>query len=383
MLDVAFDGAHLAAPRLGVGRYLLNLCESIVKWHADVRVHLMVPSDMNLDERASALVDMPRIELHSRVPINGRRIFWEHVLMPKEMRRSLPRDVLYHSVSYVVPVGTFRRTVVTVHDVSYAAHPNWYPMSSRIIFFMFSRLGVRRAELVITDSEFSRGEIENIYHVPGSRIVVIPLAADPVFETPHAVDKRRPTGVASNRPPQVLFVGRLELRRRIDVLVQAISLLRQAGTRANAVIVGSDAPRPGVVSDLASNFGVADSIQHRPHVTDLELRELYRTSSALVYLSEYEGFGLPLVEAMSMGTPIIAANASAIPEVVGDAGILVNPGSPQEVSRAIFSLIQDTTLAQRLRERGFQRVDSHYSWRQVAAQTTAAYRGAHGMESGR
>ena len=181
--QVAFDGAHLVQPRLGVGRYLLNLCESLILWQPEIRLHILFPGGMELDTRVRELFASQMVEPHECPPLPAFRILWENLTLPRAIRRQVPREALYHSVSYVLPHGLTNRAIVTLHDISFEAHPEWYSTIARLQLIPFSRLAARRARVIVTDSDFSRSEIEHFYPGHAGKIAVIPLAPDPVFST--------------------------------------------------------------------------------------------------------------------------------------------------------------------------------------------------------
>ena len=155
--------------------------------------------------------------------------------------------------------------------------------------------------------------------------------------------------------------------------MDATARVRAKGSRLTVVVVGSTPADDGAVRRLADENGVTGAVHLLHHVSDTALVRLYRRADALVYLSIYEGFGLPIVEAMAAGTPVIAGDRSAVPEVVGKAGLLVDPDSAAEVADAISRLIQTPKLRERLAKMGLERVATHFSWRLVAEQTAAAY----------
>jgi glycosyltransferase involved in cell wall biosynthesis len=292
---------------------------------------------------------------------------WVLVGLPLAARRA--GVDLIHAPAYVAPFWSPVPVVLTVHDVSYARHPEWFPYRRDALRRAYYRRSALSASAVITDSAFSAAEITAAYDIPPTRVVVIPLGVSPELVTGRAAPL--PAGVA---PPYVLHVGDLHERRNLHMAVRALLRARQdAGLRGlRLVLAGVDR---GIGSDLlrlAREAGSPDAVMMLGPVDEDVLRGLYRGAAGLVYPSRYEGFGLPLVEAMACGIPVLASRAASIPEVVGDAAILLNPDAESAWADALVRILTDQPLAVQLGAAGQQRTRS-LTWDETARRTQEVY----------
>ena len=266
-----------------------------------------------------------------------------------------------------------RPVVLTIHDCSYARHPEWYPYRQDAIRRTFYRRCALIADVVITDSEFSRTEIAAAYPIPPERIVVIPLAVGPPFVTSGAHTPARRTGDGGL---YALHVGDLHPRRDLMTALDAVLGLRQRHTTLAALrllLVGLDRGTADSLRHAAQQARQPGALEITSGLDDTALAHLYRQASVFVYPSVYEGFGLPLLEAMACGAPVVAARASATPELVGDAGLLVEPQDPAGMADAIHAVLSQPDLASQLRDRGHERA-SRFTWTRTAERTVELYR---------
>jgi alpha-1,3-rhamnosyl/mannosyltransferase len=296
---------------------------------------------------------------------------WSLIDLPRSVSRE-PLDV-FHSPSYTAPLRAVHPLVLTIHDVSYERHPEWYPYRRDPIRRWFYRRSATVADLVITDSNFSKNEICAAYGLDPSRISVVPLAVGEPF-----AGWARDPGQSRLQTPYLLHVGDLHPRRNLGLVIRGLARLTSLarGTAVPAlVLVGTDLGERSTLEEEARRAQVV--VQFLSGVDDTTLATLYADAEALVYPSRYEGFGLPVLEAMACGTPVIAARAGAIPEVLGDAGILVNPDDDGELALAIACMITEPDRAKRLRDSGRERARL-FTWDRTAALTLETYRAAIG-----
>ena len=287
---------------------------------------------------------------------------WNLTTLPMAARR-LPYDV-FHAPAYGAPLWGVRPLVVTIHDVSYARVPQWYPHHSDPIRRSFYRASARRADRILTDSSFSRDEIVAAYGIDRARIDVVPLGVGAQF----LPDAR----VA--REPFVLHVGDLHRRRNLSMLLDVVLALRKTDSscaRLRLVLVGADLGPLEALRHQAA--GSEDALVHVGRSSDEDLVDLYRRAALFAYPSRYEGFGLPLLEAMACGTPVAAADAASVPEVVGSAAILLPVDDAAAWREAIRAILTDTERAADLTARGLSRA-RQFTWERTALDTLACYR---------
>jgi glycosyltransferase involved in cell wall biosynthesis len=277
------------------------------------------------------------------------------VQLPLLLRRLHP--ALSHFL-YVVPPAYRGRAVVTVQDLSFERHPELMGARDRFFFRTFVRPSVRRAARVLTGSEWTKRDLVERYGVAAEKIVITPYGVDPRFG---------PDGPVADGAPYALFVGGLEPRKNPLAALEAVALA-DAGLRL--VVAGPDRGRRAELGRAVARLGLEARVEVRGHVAHEELAALYRGASCLVFPSRYEGFGLPVLEAMASGTPVVATTASSVPEVAGDAAILVDPGDPMALAGGIERAIADR---ERLRAAGLERSRS-YTWSETARRTLDVYR---------
>jgi glycosyltransferase involved in cell wall biosynthesis len=335
---------------------------------------------------------------HTREPAHPpTNLGWTLVGLPRAAARAHV-DVL-HAPAYTAPFWSPAPVVLTIHDVSYARHPEWYPYRSDRARQAFYRYSAKRADAILTDSEFSAEEIEKAYGIPKRRIAVVPLGVDEAFRLmaeateaswlppsagsgaeaswlpPSGGSCALPAGITT---PFVLHVGDLHERRNLPVVVDAVlEARRRFGPAAGVslVLAGVDRGVGTGLCAMARAAGMPDAVVLLGRVEEALLHTLYRCAAALVYPSMYEGFGLPVLEAMACGTPVIASHAASIPEVAGDAGVLLDPREPGAWVEAVVRVVNDHRWRDELAQKGLARA-AGFTWERTARETLDVYRRA-------
>jgi glycosyltransferase involved in cell wall biosynthesis len=259
---------------------------------------------------------------------------------------------------YAIPPGYRGRSVLTVHDISFEHFSDVMGLRDRLLFKTQVPRSARRADRVLTGSEHTKGDLIERYAVPPERITVTPYGVDPVYTTE---GPRRDGRYA-------LFVGAIQPRKDPVAAIEALALLNGD---LQLVLVGAEKRDGDLVRAAIARLGLENRVERTGHVGRDELAALYRGAACLVFPSRYEGFGLPMLEAMASGTPVVAARAGAIPEVAGDAAVLVEPGDPVSLAEGIERALADRD---RLVAAGLERA-KQYSWAETARQTLQVYRG--------
>ncbi len=384
-MRIGIDGRPLERERTGVARYLLSLLRVWAKEHKVHEYYLYFEHDVPVDPLLDEACFTKRLPARLPVPKQSiRQLLWEQMILPLAARRDKV-DLLF-SPGYTLPALFLGAAAVTIHDLSYEAHPEWSRPAQRWRLRTFSRLAAHKARVVLTDSQFSRHELLKYYRLPAGKIRAIPLAADEYFrplpsgEARNAV--RRRFGLEED---YLLFVGSLFSRRHIPTLLEAFEVALKDGGPAKLVLVGEDwlganSTISPAIEALHLRLG-RQAVLHLPHVEEGELLHLYNAAMAFIFLSEYEGFGLTALEAMACGTPVITARTSSIPEVVGEAAFLVSdPADAAEVSRAILAVALDAERRAHMIKGGLERA-STFSWRRCAEETMSVLEQCVGVAS--
>jgi glycosyltransferase involved in cell wall biosynthesis len=356
-MHVAVDARELAGHATGAGRYLSRL---LAEW-----AELPSAGAHRFTLFSHAAVTTSETPVASRVVLPGAGgTWWEQVTLARAVDR-LGADVLF-SPAYTAPLTGTTPTALAVHDVSFAAHPEWFRPRERWRRTWVTARAARRARLVLTLSAFSRSEIVKYFDVAPARIRVIPLGTG----LP-ATAIGRENGRPRDRPPSILFVGSIFNRRHVPALIEALPHVSQRHPGARLVIVGDNRTWPRQdLGLIARRAGVAAQVTEAAYVADQELDALYARASAFVFLSEYEGFGLTPLEALARGVPALVLDTPVAREVYGDAVDYVAVPEPLPVAQAILKVL-DSSGTNGVVERAHT-ILSRYRWRDAAEQTLAA-----------
>jgi len=283
-------------------------------------------------------------------------------------------DVLH--VQYVAPPFFRGHLVVTVHDIAFIRLPGMFAAGQRLYLKYLVPRSLRRASQVLTISEFSRREILSHYRLPSRRVSCTPLAAEDRFKPAdgraRASVDRKLKALGAERP-FLLFVGRIDPRKDISGLIEAFGLLKKARALPHRLVIAGKKAylSPELRAGIAR--GEADGqVLFTGFFPEELLPGLYSRAEVFVYPSLYEGFGLPLVEAMACGCPVVSVKASAVPEVVERAGLLVGPGAPRELADAIWRVVAGRKRRADMVRRGLKQA-AKFRWEETAARTLAAY----------
>jgi len=284
-------------------------------------------------------------------------------------------DVLH--VQYIGPPWHRGARVVTLHDLAFLRHPHSFPASQRWRLRWLVPANARHAAAVITGSEYSKRDIQAAYGIPSERIAVVHDAPDPRFRSVRdgaaLTALRRRLGI---RTRYVLYVGRLNPRKNLVGLLRAFERVRpRLSEPVQLVIAGQpDFQTEQLDANIAASACRADVIR-TGYVSDADLPALHSAAAVFVYPSLFEGFGLPPLEAMACGTPVICSSAGSLPEVVGDAALLVRPGNVEDLVEALLRVLSEPDLRATLERRGLERAAS-FTWRAAAESTRDVYRRA-------
>ena len=362
---VGIDGRAFSSPARGVRRYAWELTRALLDEVPGLRI---VALGLEKQELAP-----PGVELRSGRFTTSSNFGWSLVGLP---RTAAGAELdLFHAPAYTAPLLGLRPRVVTVHDVSYARAPQDYPYKLDPLRQWFYRNSATRADAVITDSEFSKSEIVSAYGIPDDRISVVPLGVGPPFRPADETGRLAPLPAAI-APRYALHVGDLHVRRRPAFLLEAVlraRLLHTTLSDLQLVFVGRDHGCADALMRQAAAAGAPDALQVLGIVPDPMLILLVQRAATFLYASRYEGFGLPVLEAMACGTPVVALQSASIGEVVGTGGLLLHQSATaNEFAEALGRVLLVPAAAAELRGAGLARA-AQLTWQRTARKTLEVY----------
>ena len=378
-IDLILGADSICAPLTGIGRYALELARGLPQHPGVERLRyfsmgrwLALPQLLAAE---ASTVPAPRSSLRNRLAGNRAAVHAFRLLMPQLQRMRLKDqgDALYHSPNFFLPPFS-GRTVTTVHDLSHHIYPEFHPPAR--IDYMRRMLpdSLKRASHVITVSESARQDLITHFAHPPERITAIPLGANPAFR-PHSAAELAPVlarwGLQAQR--YSLYVGTIEPRKNLDRLLTAYEALPPA-LRAQHPLVMAGGAGWHCQATLARMARAASAgwLHYLRYIPQADLPALYAGARLFVYPSLYEGFGLPVLEAMASGTAVITSNVSSLPEVAGSAALLIDPEDTAALTTALAQALQDDAWRQQARRAGLARA-AQFSWGQCVAATVQVY----------
>lgn len=373
MYSVAVNASILRAPRTGIGHYLAELVRALAA-HPEFELRLFNGWNWQTELPDAAMPGYSRLSpLLKRLP--GAYALRRAVEQRRFDRQAMGLD-LYHEPS-LWPFEFEGPMVMTLHDLTHVHYPETQPVDRLAAIRRYSERGVERARRILVDSHFIAEEVRRHYGVPTKRIVVAPLGHAPRFHP------REPTALAPRLAPlglqpgrYLLCVGTLEPRKNLQLALRAHERL-PATLREQypLVLAGMPGWRAEQLEKPLQRALAGGQVRLLGYQDDLGLAELFAGARLLLFPSLYEGFGLPVLEAMASGTPVISSDHSALPEVVGQAGLLIDPQDEAACADAIERLIEDDQVWTSLREAGLMRARD-FSWQRCARITAGVYREA-------
>jgi glycosyltransferase involved in cell wall biosynthesis len=366
---IGINGRFLVAKRTGVQRAAFNLIRTLVEIDRD-NEYLIFTGHGQAGRPEWNYSNVQVIESELRESESVMNHIWEQFWLPVLARRY--RVDLLHSPANVAPLLYRGTSVVHIHDLCFVVNPQWYSFMFRTVYnFIIPRLA-RRASRVITCSNNSRNDLMHFCQLPAEKVSLVYWAVDDTF-----LGGKPEGGVAQESLREslgefVLYVGSLEPRKNINTLIEAYVKMRRENPelKHKLVLVGGESPLFADVQLRVKDF--AADIVFKGFIDDETLRRFYLNASLVAYPSLYEGFGLPPLEAMASGTPVVTSAGSSLPEVVGDAALMVNPLSADELTSAMVRMLTDRELRASFIARGFRQVE-RFNWYRVARNTLAVY----------
>jgi glycosyltransferase involved in cell wall biosynthesis len=302
------------------------------------------------------------------------RILWEQAVQPFALKKE--RVDLLHALAFVVPLLSPCPSVVTIYDLGFLLYPEGFKRAKRFYLSLFTRLSARRARRIIAISESTKRDVVRLLGVSPDKVDVVYCGVDEAFR-PLAEDQVAGFRAKRGLPERfILFVGTIEPRKNITMLIEAFANLPTCQLANLKLVIGG--AKGWFYQDVfarVEELGLEEEVIFPGYIPVSELPLWYNAAELFVYPSLYEGFGLPPLEAMACGTPVIVANTSSLPEVVGEAGLTVNPLDVEGLTGAMRQALDDEDLRRGMRERGLLRARG-FSWAKTARETVEVYRRA-------
>jgi len=301
-----------------------------------------------------------------------RLAIWLGQLARVDFGRLVPDAELFHATEHLLMPLPHVPTVLTVHDLIYRLFPQYHKRLNYVYLNAAMPLYVRRAHAIITISESSKSDLVHLYDVPPEKVTVIYEAAAPHFKPALAKDIAAVRDRYALPESYMLTVGTIEPRKNLARLLDALSVTHKKGVDVKLVIVGKRGWLDEEFFRALDDHPCRESVQLLGYVPDNDLPCLYGAADLCVVPSIYEGFGLPVLEAMACGTPVACSHASSLPELGGDAAVYFDPISVEEMSASITQILRDESLHEAMRLRGLARA-SCFSWERAARETMEVY----------
>ncbi|MCX7968751.1 MAG: glycosyltransferase family 4 protein [Armatimonadetes bacterium] len=362
-MRIGIDARVLFGPHTGDRTYLLNLLRQFAQM--DLTHEFVLFSD----RWGNLPFDLPPNFRPVLLPKISSRLYTA-LLLPRAC--SAYRVDLLH-VQYIAPLFASCPIVTTVHDVHWRRFPETFPIKDRLLMEIFLPLTFRKASAVITDSKASRDDLMRFFRVPPSKLRVIYLAAEEQFFVRLSKSQQQ---VVLNRygltEGYLLFVGVIQPRKNLERLLHAFALLRPKVECQPLVIVGKIGWKTQRLLHLVNELGLKDCVKFTGYVPDEDLPAIYQGAKVFAYPALWEGFGLPVLEAMASGVPVLTSATSSLIEIAENAALLVDPLSVRGIFEGLHQLLVDEKLREELRQKGCERAQQ-FSWLKTAQETLQVY----------
>ena len=376
-MHIAFNAWFWDQPYTGSGQYLRQVIAALRQIESDLKITLVLP------DRIKAPTDVPAgVETKTAsVRVGGRlgKVWFEQRAYPAAVAALKP-DIA-HVPYWGGPLDSPVPQIVTIHDVIPLSMAEYRSGALARLYFSLVTASAKGATAIITDSEFSKQEIIAKISVPAERVTAIPLAASPAFHPRLGAERDEEIRQRYNLPDSyALYLGGYDVRKNIRALISAYTFVGPSvGDETPLLLAGNPpatwgSPRfPDLPAVINERPELAQWVRWLGAVDEADKPALYRMARVFCFPSRYEGFGLGPLEAMSSGTPVVAANASSVPEVVGEAAYLVDPDDSRAMGGAIIAVLIQDDLRESLRNLGLAQATS-FSWQRTARETLAVYR---------
>ena len=368
-MRIGIDFTSAARERAGIGRYARELVRALARLDRSNQYTLFVPRDAYAD---LLKFDWPSNFSIKHAPLTERYLaaLWHRARVSLPIESFIGKvDVLY-SPDFLLPPTYAGRKIVTVHDLSYIRVPECFPAPLLNYLNRAVPPSVARADLILADAASTQRDLVDVYRVPREKIKVLYSGVNALFCPDVSEDAKARVRALTNDKPYLLAVGTLQPRKNYVRLIEAFAQIANSqflDHNMQLVIAGGRGWMFDEVFGAVEQFKLRDRVLFPSFVHDEDLPALYLLASLLVYPSLYEGFGLPIIEAMACGTPVVTSNASSLPEVAGEAALYFDPRNTDAMAAAMQRALTDNELRMDLRAKGFAQ-GKKFSWEKAAGE---------------
>lgn len=353
-MKIGFDAKRAFFNYSGLGNYSRNIILYLQKFYPGHSYHLYVPrkrEGMGDSLEKNQQIHFPESRIGKKLPS-----FWRSYWLPGRLEAD--ELDLYHGLSNEIPFGIHKKkikSIVTIHDLIFLRYPHWYPPIDRKIYLRKSRYSCQAANRIIAISEQTKQDIIEFYGIGADKIDVVYQGCDPIYYEEVSEAKRKEIRVKYDLPGEYLLnVGTIEKRKNLLVLVQA---LHSRNIDKPLVVVGRPKPYADEVKSYIRQHRMED-IYFLENVPSEDLPALYQMSALFIYPSQFEGFGIPILEALNSGVPVITSKGSCFAEAGGEHSMYAEPGNVDELGEAVVKVLNDSELRKRMIEKGYNHAQS-------------------------
>jgi glycosyltransferase involved in cell wall biosynthesis len=368
-MNLGFDAKRFFFNNTGLGNYSRTLLYGLLTEFPENNYFLFSPKAKEPEERFKAFEQLQTITASSKTAL-----FWRQLGINKEINA---RHIdIFHGLSHEIPMNKNAqnyKSIVTMHDLIYKIYPHLFSKIDAFLYEQKYRNSCNRADRIIAISESTKRDLMHYYQIKENKISVVYQSSNPVFNLKIEKEKLESIRVEYNLPKEfILYVGSIIKRKNLKDLVEAVGKMPQE-KRIPIVAVGNGKEYLSEVKQTVEKYAMQSIFHNYQHISNEILPAFYQLASLFVYTSSYEGFGIPVIEALNSGIPVITSNVSSLPEAGGDAALLVNPGNSEELQQAIFNGLENNELRKSMIEKGYLHA-AKFTSQKMAVDTMQVYK---------
>ncbi len=356
-----------------MGKYIVELVNGVPKNDKQNKYIIYMSKEnksfFNITEEN---IEIKKIHTIFSSPIG--KIIWEQFFLPFSLWNN--KIDIYHAPGFVLPILRLSKTrfIVTIADMTFFSHPQYHTFLKQYYFQLMIPLSLGRADKIIAISENTKKDIIKITKINPDKIKIVYLAVDHIFTSKREKMDIKILEKYNIQKPYILFVGMLEPRKNLPTLLKAFAKIKQTKqSNLSLVIVGKKGWLYDEIFALVNKLKLQSKVIFTGYIPDLDLPALYRSAMCLVYPSFYEGFGIPIVEAMACGCPVVTSNNSSMQEIAGSAAIMIDPNNINEITESMVIYISDVDERKKRSKLGYREAKK-FTWKQMVNKTLDVYR---------